>query len=160
MDLRTELYEDPKKYGYKDFILRGDMAGLTKVLNRLRADLVIPKTTFVTGRSILADLGITGAVSLEKLSVFGSMKQEDPQLEGVRLAVKWAMKFAEQEGEGIDLGHPNTQMLLDVLGKIGVLSKEELDSFNELAYNPSSRAYELFERDVTVTEVTEAVYGN
>ena len=160
MDLRTELYEDPKKYGYKDFILRGDMAGLTATLNRLRADLVIPKTIFVTGRSVLADLGIVGAVTLEKLSVFGSIKQDDPQLEGVRLAVKWAMKFAEQEGEGIDIGHPNTQKLLTILEQIGVLSKEELDSFNGLAYSPSSRAYELFERDVTVTEVTGAVYGN
>ena len=157
--LRDELQQDPEQLGYAPLIAAGNMAGLAALLNETDPLRLMSRETFVTGRGVLADLGVSGAVILEKLSQFGATPQQDPQAEGLRLAVKWAMKFAEQEGEGIDIGHPNTRALMQTAAAVGVLTEGEATLLLNLAVLPVSRAVELLGCDVSVNEVTEAVNG-
>lgn len=156
MTLYTELTTDPQALGYAPMIAAGNHAGLHERINRPEASRMLPRTRFITGRGVLAELGAVGALILEKLSVFGSIPQQG-EAENLRLALKWAMKFAEQEGEGLDIGHPTTRGLLQICATTGVLTQGEATSLMSLAVFPTSRAFELFGRDIQLNEISEVL---
>lgn len=85
----------------------------------------------VSARTILAELPISGEVQgatvLDKLEAAGASIP----------ACKWAMRFLLLE-TGLDVGHPNTQVMLDVLSspQVGVLTPEEALALKELARVP------------------------
>lgn len=156
MTLHTELTTDPQALGYAPLVAAGNHAGLHELINRAEASRMLPRSRFVTGRAVLAELGVTGAVILEKLSVFGATPQQG-EAEGLRLAIKWAMKFADQEGEGLDIGHPTTRQLVQTCAAVGVLTEAEATALMALAVYPTSRAHELFGREVPLNEISEAL---
>jgi hypothetical protein len=156
MTLQNEITTDPHSIGYAPLVAAGNHAGIHELINRPEASRMLPRSRFVTGRAVLAELGVTGAVVLEKLSVFGATPQQ-VEAEGLRLAIKWAMKFADQEGEGLDIGHPTTRQLLQTCAAVGVLTEPEATALMALAVFPTSRAVELFGREVSVTEISEAL---
>ena len=83
------------------------------------------QTRFVTARTVLAECGLNGAALLDKL---------DAAAPGIP-SVKWAMVFLRQDS-GLDVGHPNTQALLQGMVP-AVLAQSEADQLKNLALLPA-----------------------
>lgn len=90
-----------------------------------------PAPTMVTARTVLAELGMAGAVALDKLEAAGNSNP----------VVRWAVKFLA--GEGLDVGHPMSQSMLDQLAQAGVLTRTEADALKALALADQTRAEAL-----------------
>lgn len=90
-----------------------------------------PAPRIVNARHVLAELGMDGAVALDKLE---SASITNP-------AVKWAVRFLA--GEGLDIGHPMSQLILDQLAQAKVLSQSEADALKSLALADQTRAEAL-----------------
>lgn len=96
---------------------------------------------------IMSALGaITGAAILEKL---------DQAKAGIP-ALKWAM-LAMDDPQGINLGDPETQTMLDDLATGGVITQAEADAVKALAIQPSSLAYETVSQPITAADVSIAL---
>lgn len=90
-----------------------------------------PAPTMVTARTVLSELGMSGAIALDKLEAAGSSNA----------VVRWAVKFLT--GEGLDVGHPMSQSMLDQLAAAGVLTRTEADALKALALADQTRAEAL-----------------
>lgn len=95
------------------------------VVGKARAPMI------VTARTVLAEMGMAGAVALDKLETAGSSNP----------VVRWAVKFLT--GEGLDVGHPMSQSMLDQLAQAGVLTRTEADALKALALADQTRAEAL-----------------
>lgn len=139
--LKDELMNDPLSQGYSTFL--PDSTGwVANMLNTRKFQAI--KTRMVTARGIMASYGIgptQGALFLDKLEVLSTNVP----------ALKWAMKFLQQE-TGIDVGEPATQLMLTSLIGVGGITQAEVDGVNAMALQPASRAEVLFGNDVIVTE--------
>ena len=141
--LQTELTTDPLNRGYAQYI--PDCPG---ILVNLLNDPVYQKhkTRFVTARTVLAEV-TGGAEILDKLETAAQTNS----------AVKWAMRFVTTDG--IDVGYPGTQQLLDSL--VGsVLTQTECDALKNLALQSASRAEVLGLPYVTEQQVRNALGMN
>lgn len=126
MTLRDELLNDPLSLGYSAFI--PDCPGiLADMLNAQVYSMVKP--FFVSARGVLAAHGSVGAAILDKLEAASTAVSE----------IKWAMSFLMSES-GIDVGHPQTQSLLDALAAGSVLTSTESELIKAMAMQPASRA--------------------
>lgn len=139
--LKQEIVDDPLSQGYSAFL--PDSTGwVANMLNERKFQAA--KTRMVTARGIMASYGIgptQGALFLDKLE---SLSANIP-------ALKWAMKFLQQE-TGIDVGEPATQIMLTSLIGVGGITQAEIDGVKAMAIQPASRAEVLFGSDVIVTE--------
>lgn len=139
--LKQEIVDDPLSQGYSAFL--PDSTGwVANMLNERKFQAV--KTRMVTARGIMASYGIgptQGALFLDKLE---SLSANIP-------ALKWAMKFLQQE-TGLDVGEPATQIMLTSLIGVGGITQAEVDGVKAMALQPASRAEVLFGSDVIVTE--------
>ena len=139
--LKQEIVDDPLSQGYSAFL--PDSTGwVANMLNERKFQAF--KTRMVTARGIMASYGIgptQGALFLDKLE---SLSANVP-------ALKWAMKFLQQE-TGIDVGEPATQIMLTSLIGVGGITQAEVDGVKAMAIQPASRAEVLFGSDVIVTE--------
>jgi hypothetical protein len=125
MSLRTELLDDPLNRGYAAFI--ADSPGvLADMMNDRIYSMV--KEKFVNARGVLAAHGSAGGDIIEALN----------NASGSNVTIKWAMKFVSQDS-GIDVGHPNTQALLDAVVP-AVLTQAQADLIKGMALQPASRA--------------------
>ena len=102
---------------------------------------------FENAIGIMSALGaLTGANILEKLdSVKGSIP-----------VIKWAMT-ALASAEGINLGDPETQLMLDSLAVSNVITVEEATLVKNLAIMPSSLAYQVVGQPITASDVSIAL---
>lgn len=91
-----------------------------------------PAETMITARTVLAELGMAGAVALDKLDAAGASNP----------VVKWAVRFLTGES-GLDVGHPTSQAMLDQLAAANVLTAAEASSLKALALQPQTRAEAL-----------------
>lgn len=123
--IAEELANDPLGLGYAT-MTNGEIEAAMNAKTRSR---IISR--FVTARTILAECA-DGATILDKLEAAGTQVS----------AVKWAMRFLQQEG-GIDVGHPATLAMVDQLVAAGVLTQVEGDSLKALAVQMCSRAEEI-----------------
>lgn len=140
--LATELAE-PQYASY----LPDDLEPVLALLNAPSTTLVKPR--FITARTVLAELGGPGAVSLDKLEAF--IAAAPPAgAEQLHSAMKWALRFLTSEG-GLDIGHANSQAMLDGLALVGVLTSGEAAALKALASQPASRAEVLFGVGARVT---------
>lgn len=139
--LKQEIVDDPLSQGYSAFL--PDSTGwVANMLNERKFQAV--KTRMVTARGIMASYGIgptQGALFLDKLE---SLSANIP-------ALKWAMKFLQQE-TGLDVGEPATQTMLTSLIGVGGITQAEVDGVKAMAIQPASRAEVLFGSDIVVTE--------
>jgi len=139
--LKQEIVDDPLFQGYSAFL--PDSTGwVANMLNERKFQAA--KTRMVTARGIMASYGIgptQGALFLDKLE---SLSANIP-------ALKWAMKFLQQE-TGLDVGEPATQIMLTSLIGVGGITQAEVDGVKAMAMQPASRAEVLFGSDVIVTE--------
>jgi len=90
-----------------------------------------PAPTMVTARTVLSELGMAGAIALDKLEAAGSSNP----------VVRWAVKFLT--GEGLDVGHPMSQSMLDQLAQAGVVTATEASALKALALQDQTRAEAL-----------------
>ena len=90
-----------------------------------------PASRMVNARQVLAELGMAGAIALDKLEAASSGNP----------VVKWAVRFLT--GEGLDVGHPMSQSMLDQLAAAGVLTVTEADALKALALQDQTRAEAL-----------------
>lgn len=90
-----------------------------------------PGPRVVNARHVLAELGMAGALALDKLEAAGSSNP----------VVKWAVRFLV--GEGLDVGHPTSQSMLDQLAAANVLTAAEASSLKALALQSQTRAEAL-----------------
>ncbi|MEN9905523.1 MAG: hypothetical protein RLZZ555_2088 [Pseudomonadota bacterium] len=90
-----------------------------------------PAETMITARTVLAQLGMAGAVALDKLEAAAPHNS----------VVKWAIKFLTTDG--LDVGHPTSQSMLDQLAAANVLTAAEASSLKALALQPQTRAEAL-----------------
>jgi hypothetical protein len=141
MSLQTELTTDPLNRGYQQYV--PDSPGV--IVNMMNEPIYsMPKTLFVTARGILAQHGETGALILDKLELAAAGSS----------VIKWAMKFITSDG--IDVGHPTTQTMLDSM--VGtVLTQTECDLLKQMAAQPASRAEVLGLGFVTEADVRTAL---
>lgn len=124
---------------------------IVELLNARVKDLV--KSRFITARTVLAEVGVDGAVALSKLKNFASGDAPtDPQMLQLHCAVAWSMDFITGD-PGIDVGHPMTRNLLDTLAMAGVINSTEAGQIKNLAIQKGSRAEELFGEGTVVTEI-------
>lgn len=139
--LKQEIVDDPLSQGYSAFL--PDSTGwVANMLNERKFQAV--KTRMVTARGIMASYGIgptQGALFLDKLE---SLSANIP-------ALKWAMKFLQQE-TGLDVGEPATQIMLTSLIGVGGITQAEVDGVKAMAMQPASRVEVLFGSDTIVTE--------
>lgn len=139
--LKQEIVDDPLSQGYSAFL--PDSTGwVANMLNERKFQAF--KTRMVTARGIMASYGIgptQGALFLDKLE---ALSANIP-------ALKWAMKFLQQE-TGLDVGEPATQIMLTSLIGVGGITQAEVDGVKAMAIQPASRAEVLFGSDIVVTE--------
>jgi hypothetical protein len=126
----------------KDEILAGGFDLQNRDDGAIAAALSVGRTKitsrFVTARAVLAECE-NGATILDKLEAASAQIS----------AVKWAMKFLQQEG-GIDVAHPRTLGMIDQLEAGGVLTQTEADELKGMAVQPDP---------VTSQDVTHALEG-
>jgi hypothetical protein len=123
--LQDEITSDPLNSGY-GAMLPDQPGHVVAMLNAPTQTMV--RERFITARGILAEVE-GGAHILDKLEAIAPNVPE----------VKWAMRFLIGE-TGIDIGHPRTRALLQVLADQGVLTQAEADNVLALAVQPASRA--------------------
>lgn len=113
--LKQEIIDDPLSQEYSAFL--PDSTGwVANMLNERKFQAV--KTRMVTARGIMASYGIgptQGALFLDKLE---SLSANIP-------ALKWAMKFLQQE-TGLDVGEPATQLMLTSLIGVGGIDRKSV----------------------------------
>ena len=126
--LSDEINNDPKNKGYAA-LLPNQPGRVVDLLNALTETKV--KTRMITARGILSDYPggpAAAAVVLDKL---------DAATETIP-ALKWAFGFLKTP-EGLDIGHPATQGMIDQLSP-SIITPEEAANLKALAIQPASRA--------------------
>lgn len=126
--LQDEISNDPAMLGYSTYL--PDSPGrVIELLNTQSQTMVKPK--MITARGIMSSYGIgtsAGAVFLDKLDALSASIP----------ALKWAMKFLQQDA-GIDIGDSATQQMLDSLVGVGGITLAEVSGVKAIALQPSSR---------------------
>lgn len=141
--LKTELTTDPAGIGYAAF-LPDPLGEVERLLNERTLSASRPR--FITARTILAECGAAGPGILDALEAAAAGNS----------AVKWAVKFLSQDS-GIDVGHPNTQAMIDSLATGGALTTDQATALKNLAHQPVSRADVLGFGTVTVADIRAAL---
>lgn len=90
-----------------------------------------PASRMVNARHVLAELGAAGAAALDKLEAAAASNS----------VVKWAVRFLDSQG--LDIGHPMSQSMLDQLAQANVLTRTEADALKALALADQTRAEAL-----------------
>lgn len=126
--LQNEITNDPTGQGYLEYL----PSSPGKVVELLNAPVhTMVKSRMITARGIMSSYGIgpsVGAVFLDKLEALSSSIP----------ALKWAMKFLQQDA-GIDIGDNATQQMLDSLVGIGGITLAEVNGVKSIAAQPASR---------------------
>lgn len=139
--LKAELQTDPQGLGFATHMPHAPGA-IADLLNR--QSTTMPKERMVTARGIMASYGLgpsAGAAFLDKLDALSASVP----------AIKWAMKFLQQEA-GIDVGEPATRAMLDSLVGVGGITQADVDGIKAMAMQHASRAEVLFGASVVIAE--------
>ena len=126
MTLKTELQTDPLGIGYAANL--ASCHGL--IVDQINAqNYTMIKPRMVTARTVLAECGAHGVSILEKLE----------SISAANTAVKWAMKFLQNDG-GLDVGNAASQSMITQLEAVTVFTAAEATALRNLALQPASRA--------------------
>lgn len=148
--LSIELQQDPLSIGYAQW--NPDSPGVI-------ADLLNAPSFTMVKKRMVAELDVigeypTGPVDgdavLTKLEVFSETTAPLASL------VRRALKILSQS-DGINIGDPSIQAMLDQLQQQNVLTFTEASSLKDLAIQPASRAEVLGLTPVTIEQVIEAL---
>ena len=124
--LQNEISNDPTGQGYSTYL--PDSPGKVVELLNTQSHYMV-KSRMITARGITSGIGpVAGAAFLDKLE---NLTRSVP-------AVRWAMKFLQQDA-GIDIGDVATQQMLDSLIGVGGITSTEVDGVKAVALLPASR---------------------
>jgi hypothetical protein len=102
---------------------------------------------YENNRGLMSALGaITAATILEKLE----------QAATQNIVLKWIMPTILSD-EGLNIGDPETQKMLDALVVANVITQAEAELVKALAVQPSSLAYETVGQPITAADVSIAL---
>lgn len=147
--LSDELANDPMGLGYAQW-LPNSPGMVVQLINAPSFAMV--KSLMMSERGILAqypDGPVAADAVLTKLDTFAQTQQP------LASVVKRALRFLG-DPEGIDMGSPATQAMLDAVQQAGVLTADETTKLKALAMQPASRAEVLGLGMVTEAQVMEA----
>lgn len=147
--LSDELANDPMGIGYAQWL--PDSPGMVVQLINMPSFAMI-KSLMMSERGILAqypDGPVAADAVLTKLDTFAQTQH------ALASVVKRALRFLG-DPEGIDMGSPATQSMLDAVQQAGVLTADETTKLKALAMQPASRAEVLGLGVVTEAQVVEA----
>lgn len=139
--LAAEIAKDPVGLGYAAML----PACPGHVIDALNA----PTFTMIRSRrmnatSVFSALGSAGATILDAIESFSLQAASNiPQIEALRVASKWAIRFLQMD-TGMDVGDPVTLQTLAALAQIGILTADQVAAVQGLAVQPASRAEVLF----------------
>lgn len=139
---------------YAELIAARNDAAIAAAMSMPSA-LTAPFTRWVNARTVLAELGAAGAVTLAKIEGFvGTELPPGTPVEalGLQVAARYAMRFVES-AEGIDLGHPSSRTMLDGLAP-AVLTADEVAALKGLAERQITIAEAAIGRQVSVDDVS------
>ena len=126
--LSDEIDNDPEGKGYAAF-LPDQPGAVVEMLNAPTETMV--KSRLITARGILSDYPGGPAAAATVLDKLDGAAPNIP-------ALKWAWKFIS--GEGLDIGVPATQGMLDTLAGATVITTDEATKLKALAIQTASRA--------------------
>ena len=148
--LSVELQQDPLSIGYAQWIPNSPGA-IADLLNAPSFSMV--KKRMVAELDVVGEYPtgpVDGDAVLTKLEVFSATT--DPLASLVRRALKIL-----SQSDGINIGDPSIQAMLDQLQQNNVLTSTEATSLKGLAIQPASRAEVLGLTPVTIEQVIEAL---
>lgn len=126
--LQNEINNDPTGQGYSTYL--PDSPGKVVELLNTQSHYMV-KSRMITARGIMSSYGIgpvAGAAFMDKLE---NLTSSIP-------ALRWAMKFLQQDA-GLDIGDNATQQMLDSLVGVGGITSTEVDGIKNIANQPASR---------------------
>lgn len=126
--LSDEIDNDPLGRGYAA-LLPDRPGAVVALLNDQTETMYKPR--IITARGILSDYSGGPAVAA---AVLDKLDTAAPSIS----ALKWAWSFIR--GEGLDIGNPATQGMLDQLAGASVITSDEATNLKALALQPASRA--------------------
>lgn len=147
--LKTEIQSGPLAAELAPYIASGNDTAIADALNDRRGETML-RERLISARGVLAqypDGPAAGAAVLDKLEAAAA---------GVP-AVKWVMSFLK--ADGIDIGSPATQGMLDQLAVGGLITAAEAGKLKSLGMVPASRAEIVLGQSVSVTDVAIALRG-
>lgn len=145
--LTAEIQSGPLAAELAPLVAAGNDAGVAGVLNSQRGETML-RERIISARGVLAEYAdgpATAAAVLDKLEAAA------PSVP----AIKWVMSFLK--GDGIDIGSPATQGMIDQLAAATVLTEDEAGKLKALGRVPASRAELVFGQPVTANDVARAV---
>jgi hypothetical protein len=146
MTILAELQTDPAGLGYAPLLAVNNDQGVADLLNEM--SFTAPAPRLITARGILSDYSggpAAAAAVLDKLAAAAP---------GVS-ALNWAFGFLKTDG--LDIGHPATQGMIDQLAAGNVITTTEATNLKALALKPISRAGIVLGRQVTANDVARTV---
>lgn len=146
LELKTEIQTGPMAAELAPFVASGNDSAIADALNAKRGSTML-RSRLMSARGVLGDYPdgpAAGAAVLDKLEAASASIP----------AVKWVMSFLK--AEGIDIGSPATQGMLDQLAAGGVLTTDEATKLKALGLMPASRA-EILGATITITDVARAL---
>ena len=144
--LQNEIVNGPLATELAPFVATGDDIAVAAILNDKRFTGL--KSRLISARGVLSDYPggpMAAAAVLDKLEA------ATPAVP----ALRWAIGFLK--GEGLDIGHPATQAMLDQLAQGGVITVLEADKMKSLGLVPMSRSELLLGHALKITDVAAAV---
>lgn len=145
--LKTEIQSGPLAAELAPHIASGNDTAIADALNSHRGETML-RERLISARGVLADYPDGPAAAAAVLDKLEAAAAHVP-------AVRWVMSFLKSDG--IDIGSPATQGMIDQLVAAGVLTTDEGDKLKALGSVPASRAEIVFGRTVTANDVAHAV---
>jgi hypothetical protein len=149
MDWKTEIETGPLAAELAPFVAAGNDGQVAAILNDKTRGGTRLQYRLLSARGILADYAdgpMAAAAMLDKLEAASVSVS----------AIKWVMTFLKSDG--IDIGHPATQGMIDQLAAGGVLTTTEATNLKALGIVPASRA-EVLGATITHIDVAKAMRG-
>lgn len=146
-ELKTEITTGPLAAELAPFVAAGNDGQVAAILNDTTRGATMLKLTMISARGVLSGYAggpVAAAAVLDKLE---SAAATVP-------AIKWVMTFLKSDG--IDIGHPATQGMLDQLATGGVLTATEAAHLKALGVFPASRA-EVLGTTIDITDVARSL---
>lgn len=144
-ELKAEIETGPLAAELAPFVVSGNDAAIAAVLNERRGGTML-RSRLVSARAVLGEYPggpQAAAVVLDKLEAAAASVP----------AVKWVMSFLK--ADGVDIGSPATQGMLDQLAAGGLITADEATKLKSLGYAQASRAEIAFGQTVSPTDVSE-----
>lgn len=144
-DLKAEIETGPLAAELAPFVASGNDIAVAAVLNSRRGENML-RSRLVSARAVLGEYPDGPAAAATVLDKLEAASATVP-------AVKWVMSFLR--ADGIDIGSPATQGMLDQLAASGAITTGEATKLKSLGIVPASRAEVVFGQLVSITDISE-----